>query len=184
MTNGGNPEPAGTPTSLPDVVSIRGPAGSKVDWQVHEAMMLVAPVSVVLIVFLTVGGPGHDTAIKLGLAVGAIVSSDLALLEIVSYPRRLTIDRAGVVLRFRLHRTTKTWSELAPDIRRARGYYSDQGWFLFFQPGPAPSGKSRRRGCLLSDAQARAILLYPSGKEWQSSGEIKEFLGLSQPSSS
>jgi hypothetical protein len=158
-------------------LEVRAKGFSAREWQVQKAVLIFGPVDFLFIVFGTIGGVGSDTTAKVALALGTVVFADLLLLELVSFPRRVTMSSTGVTFRFRFHRQRRSWNELLPTLTPLHAW-KDGSWAVeYISRGRLTRGK-RFGYCLTSD-QARGLVSYPSGKEWSMSPELTQLLGTS-----
>ena len=159
-------------TGVPDPVSVSVAAHgfTHADKTIQLAVLLAFPVSALLILFLTSGGPSHDTIIKVALLAGIVVGGDLLGESMVSV-RRVDIDVSGVTFRYIFHSERGEWDTLEPGAEPAR----DQMWTVV----RIKRSSSRYRGHWLTIDQALAILRYPGRPQWKVSDSIARSLGWS-----
>lgn len=162
------PDEAGT-------VSVRARGLSRPDRKVLGFLALMYPLYILGALFLTVGGWRDDTWVKVAVGSGALVVMALLFLEITSQPRAVVISARGVVFRYRLHSERRDWASFDPLVKPAWGPWADGGWWISYPLGHRKD-LTKRRGHWLTDEQARAILDYPSGKNWTLTPQIQDLL--------
>lgn len=170
-----HPTEAPARSDRPQVLEIRAEGLlTRIDRQILSVVLLLSPVDVILIVFLTNGGWQSDTSLKLGFAIATVVLTALLLTEVVSNPRRVYLSSRGLTIRYRLHSERADWGDMRPSVAPAKGVYSGS-WHVSKQQ-ILPSGRVRRRAFLFTPKQARAVLRYPSGRKWDMTPDVQQLV--------
>ncbi len=159
---------AGTSASTRVRVKTRGLTST--DLRTQLVVVACAPVLALLILGLTPGGPTHDFDLKLGILISVLAVSDL-LIEGVASVRGIEIGPTGVTFRYLFNSELGNWSDLVASSEEAR----HSMWVVIrLTKGNSPG----RRGHWITVEQARAILEYPSGRDWDLSAGVAASLGL------
>ncbi len=140
------------------------------DLRTQLIVLACVPVLALLVLGLTPGGPIHDFDLKLGILISVLAVSDL-LIEGVASVRGIDIGPDGVTFRYLFNSEFGKWSDLFASSEEAR----HSMWVVIrLTKGRSPG----RRGHWITVEQARAILEYPSGRDWGLSAGVAASLGL------
>lgn len=148
---------------------VRSPLFSKLDVYVQAVTALIlAPIVILGVLFLSKGGPESDFWLKITLATLTVIVLDI-LLESIIVVRRVTITPRGVMFGYLFHSEFGTWENLAPI-----SYPPKFGRVSIGRRSPGGSPRIHE----ITFRQCRAILEFPGRPEWEFS---KEVLALVHP---
>jgi hypothetical protein len=143
------------------------------DRRTQLALVIIAPVDALLIIGLTIGGPTHDTLLKVVLFMLTLIAYELIVEEIISV-RRVDIDSSGVTFRYLMHKERGSWADLGP----SQSPVTHGMWEIV-----RVKKSGARRGHLVTLAQAQAILRSDCRPHWDFRPGVAESLGLVKPMS-
>jgi len=155
----------------PSAVSVPTGGLTFYDRRTQLVLIILAPVAALLIIGLTIGGPTHDTLLKVVIFVLTLIAYELIVEEIISV-RRVDIDSSGVTFRYVMHKEHGSWDDLRP----SRSPVTHEMWEIV-----RVKKSGTRRGHLVTLAQAQAILHSKFRPHWDFRPGVAESLGLASP---
>jgi hypothetical protein len=130
----------------------------------HLASLLFLPVFVLTLVYATNGGPSQNLALKLTLAAAAFVIMDTLIHEAAAYPRKVILSPDELQFVYWIHTERGSWQDIEGQVKEVRG--RNQGEWIVARKRPRSDIGPLVRGHRVCEAQARAIMDYPSGRQW------------------